>query len=210
MIEQILKFSKEKAKALYDLNEDSLKMYSDIEEINCNDIPEEAIQKNIVEMEKFKKLFELLNSITQPVIYMFEITSNHGYIDVEKALKSYKDSNVKSSGIIMKTPPLKNNSEAQKSKVLYIGKRQQGGSKAMSNIAGRMIHHFGLYTREGKEARELIPSTSGLQLIHWAGSLNLKVKITIIAFPSELNELLSFFENSLSKKLHPILGEHRY
>ena len=72
---------------------------------------------------------------------------------------------------------------------LYVGKSQK-------SIVHRLKVHFGYKNTSEK----------GLQLLHWAIPLHLKLKIHIYCFPTELDFLLPSYEKVLNKELKPLIG----
>ena len=172
-------------------------------EINCNHLKQEYLDALDITYE-LNYLFDKLNEIVNPCVYIIEIISEHNYEDISEAIKTFKKKKLK-----LTLPPINNNKYAKSSKTLYVGKRLGGKNKRISFVSGRMIHHLGFYTRVINNKRELVTTTSSLQLFHWSAGLNLSLKLSIIEFPKELSLMLSVFENEISKVKHPILGQHR-
>lgn len=132
-------------------------------------------------------MYGQLVQIKSPVLYWFEITSNHIPRDVYNALSEYRNSKQKS------VPALKKNLPDWDSTVVYVGKRK-------NSFDGRVTQHLGYYE---------VQTTQGLQLCHWAKDLNLKLQLNVIALPLGLEPLLGAFEIELAKMLQPIAGKHR-
>lgn len=174
-------------------------------EINCNNLKQEYINDLDVTFE-LNDLFDKLNEIVNPCVYIIDISSDHNYDDISEAIRKFQKNKNK---LKLTLPPINNNKYAKFSKTLYVGKRLGGKNKRISFVSGRMIHHLGFYTRIMNNKRELVTATSSLQLFHWSEGMNLSLKLSIIEFPKELSLMLGVFENEISKIKHPILGQHR-
>jgi hypothetical protein len=141
---------------------------------------------DIRESDKFKKLFIDLKKITGPVLYYWEVTSNHSSSEIVNKIKEYGlTENSKS------IPAIK--SKYHDTRILYVG-------KVKKHIWGRFVQHLGFYKVRG---------TQGLQLYYWAKQLSLNLTITVLEFEPEMINLMDVLEKEMAKELMPILGKHR-
>ena len=135
-------------------------------------------------------LIESLKEIDKPCLYWFEAENEEKASNLILALNDFRLNNPKN-----RTIPAKNRNI--NSKCIYVGIRQAGKRKdGFTNIAGRMVIHFGYYK---------VPSTQGLQLVYWAKE---KIKLTVMELPSESSIFLNVLEKELAKKLKPLCGRH--
>jgi len=133
-----------------------------------------------------KELFENLGKITGPVLYWFEILPPSTNEDVRNAISIYKHSNDSKS-----VPSLKSKF-SRESNILYVGKVKR-------NFWGRVIQHLGFYK---------VKRTQGLQLYHWAKSLNLKLRLHAYQFEPGMEDLVAIYELKFARMLKPITGKH--
>ena len=139
-------------------------------------------------VEEHKKLFDDLQNITTPVVYIFSITnSNTNATEIVKAISDYskKDNS--------KAVPAIKQSFSRESNILYVG-------KSLKDFWGRVIQHLGYYKVTG---------TQGLQLFYWATPLNLELSLLVIEFPKDAIDLVPVFEKKLAEQLNPILGKFK-
>lgn len=117
-----------------------------------------------------------------PALYVFEYGNATGP-EVFDAFNRYKQSQgSKPTPAVKKKPPFH-------SPTLYVGKSE-------SDLVNRLFVHFGYYPK----------SESGLQLIHWAGEINLIVNIKIWQFETGLKNYLKVFEKPLHLEFKPLIG----
>jgi hypothetical protein len=148
--------------------------------------PVNFLNKNILEHELFRDNFKQLMELTGPVLYWFEISSNHTAKQIIESFRSYH----KQIGS-RPTPALKKGVRPD-SQCLYVG-------KAKRYFYGRVIQHLGF---------EQGGSSQGLQLYHWANDIGLKVKVHAYEFSPSMIELISVMEIELAKQMNPLLGKH--
>jgi hypothetical protein len=138
----------------------------------------------VVEKERVQPFETFLEPIqkfkNKPCIYFIEIVEGNK----NQMRKAYEQLNFKNKAALRK-----GNAKIFDTTCLYVGKSQKG-------ILHRLKVHFGY-----KDTTE-----KGLQLLHWAKPLNLKLKIHIYCFPEELGFLLPMYERKLNKELKPLIG----
>jgi len=179
----IKEIAKRSAMPLYNVSKFWVKKINEFE-IDCNSL-DDYNHIDIRESEKFKNLFVDLKKIEGPVLYYWEVTSDHSSEEIVNRIKKYSHSeNSKSIPAIKINYPI--------SKVLYVG-------KVKKHIWGRFIQHLGFYK---------VPRTQGLQLFYWAKELCLTLKITVLEFEPEMINLMDVLEREIAKELKPMLGKH--
>jgi len=155
-------------------------------EIDCA-LLEDYNNINILHSERYKSLFDDLQKMTGPCLYYFEITSNHIPNEIINSIKTYSLSEYpKATPAIKKQPPID-------SKILYVGEVKR-------HMYGRLIQHLGFFKTS---------ATQGLQLFYWARTIPLSLKLTVMEFEPEMENLMEVLENELARKLKPILGKHK-
>lgn len=161
---------------------------------NTSDLPHhKGFKTEIVLDSKFTPLFKLLARVDTNAVYWFEADSN---LEANKLVAEFE--RIRDGLHKRRTLPPKNKNE--NSPVLYVGKRQGGKKKdGWTHISGRMVQHLGYYP---------VGSTQGLQLIHWAKNLKVKITIRVYQFEGVSNGNLKAIENILSDSLKPLLGRH--
>ena len=153
-------------------------------DINCKDLKEECL--SVYKGNVFHEEYSHLDTITGPVLYWFNIINE---IPTHKIVENFKlYSNKKARA----TPALKKTID-QNTKCLYVG-------KVKKSFSSRIFQHLGYYTVE---------RTQGLQLMHWTKTIDLQLCLNYIQFASELEDLMTLFENHLAKELKPIIGKHK-
>ncbi len=159
--------------------------------LHANEIAQEDwLVHNITErglyVDRFKELLAVRNL---PVLYVAEIANGVSPDIIKNAVVAYKDRADKRA-----SPAFSNSAfNDPNNKTLYIG-------KVKNNFHGRIIQHMGYFTNE---------ETQGLQLAHWAPSINLDVKFTYYCFETEMANLMSSLEYQLASELKPLLGKHK-
>lgn len=157
--------------------------------------------KKIDYIPNLVSIVEELKKTHSPCIYWFETET----IDESKKLFSLIEKYREKSKLEGRTIPAKNNYFKEKNyvpnKVIYVGKRHEGIRQydKLTNIAGRIIIHFGYYAKG---------STQGLQLANWARNYNGKLFLKVLPLPKEAETYLELLEKLLAKKLKPLCGRH--
>lgn len=170
--------------------------------IDCKNLPVPNYStKKIDYIPNLVSIVEELKKVHKPCLYWFETET----IDESKELFSLIEKFRDRSKLEGRTIPAKNNYSKGKnyvpSKIIYVGKRFQGIRQydKLTNIAGRIIIHFGYYAAG---------STQGLQLANWAREYNGKLFLKILPLPQESEGYLELLEKLLAKKLKPLCGRH--
>lgn len=114
----------------------------------------------------------------KPCIYVFEIKEG----DTKEIIKTYKELQKTNKSAVKKT--INCNTTC-----LYVG-------KSKSTLSHRLKVHFGY-----KDTTE-----NGLQLLHWAKELDIKLQLNIYVFQKELDFLLPLYEANFSKAHQPLIG----
>lgn len=130
--------------------------------------------------------FEKMNDLIGPVVYWFEIvsnTSNDKCLDTISEYKKNKNS---------RSMPLIRKSIFKESKALYVGKTK-------SNLSKCLTKHLGYDSKIDEQ---------GLQLFHWAKSINLKLRLHVYLFDIDMGDLVSIIQLKLSRKLKPITSDY--
>lgn len=134
---------------------------------------------------KYKSLFEELKRLDGPCLYYFEIFSNNSSEEIVDAISNYR--NCKNA---RPTPAIKSN--YNRSKILYVGKVKR-------LMWGRLIQHLGFHKAVQNQ---------GLQLFYWAKIISLELKLVVIEFRPEMENLMEIMEFQLAQELKPIIGKH--
>lgn len=180
----IKEIAKHAAKPLHDVSENGVKTIYEFE-IECSFL-DDYNNRDIRKSDSFKNLFVDLKKIEGPVLYYWEVTSNHTSAEIVERIKKYANSeNSKAIPAIKKNYPI--------SKNLYVG-------KVKKHIWGRFVQHLGFYK---------VQRTQGLQLFYWAKELCLGLKVTVLEFEPDMINLMDVLEREMAKELKPILGKHR-
>jgi len=160
-------------------------------EINCNNLNDKFHLNDIRLSVEFKKLFEDVTKITNPVVYWFVIKTNISAQNIVDNLICYREK----EGINARsTPAFKKLDMNINSKILYVGK--------VKNIFwARLITHLGFLKGKGQ--------TQGLQLNSWTRDLNLNLELNVLEFNKEMADYLTIIEVEFAKQMHPILGKHK-
>jgi len=83
------------------------------------------------------------------------------------------------------------NFDSHELKFLYIGKSEKP-------IDGRIVVHFGYYEK----------GVAGLQLVHWANDIGLKINLHVYEFVNkEIQPYLEVLEKLLFIQLKPLIGK---
>lgn len=153
--------------------------------INLNDL-----------LNEYRRIEPKLTKIIGDTLYYFETDTKE---DADFLL-TLLDKNIKELKKNDRTYP-KHRNESE-TKILYLGVRQGGLARkreVLSNVAGRMWHHFGLYDKG---------STQGVQLEYWAKESNLTLNLHIYEFDFQHRQYLYILEKFQSIVLKPRLGKH--
>jgi hypothetical protein len=143
------------------------------------------------------KLFTDLDNIAGPVIYWFEAESSTEADRQFKIISSYGKKQKRTSQKIRRVVPLPN-AGITGSKVLYVGKREEGKRKkdGFTFIADRMEMHLG-YNPSGKN--------QGLQLAHWNDGM---LMIHVVELAPGAEPYLTALELLFAIEFEPLLGRH--
>lgn len=155
-------------------------------DFDCSELNNQYLTVDITKSEAYKEKFDSLKNIKGPAVYWFEILSETNQSDLINSLADYsRIDNHRAVPIIKKTYcPTSNN--------LYVGKVKR-------NFYGRVIQHLGYF----KTA-----ATQGLQLCHWANNLSLKLRLHVIEFESDMEDMMPAVEQHFALVLKPLLGKH--
>lgn len=130
-------------------------------------------------LKEFNSLFKPLTAAVKnkPCLYFFEILEGN----IESIIEFYENLDKKNKSALKKRP-------YSNTTCLYVGRSKR-------NLEHRIKVHFGYRDTTEK----------GLQLLHRAKPLNLKLKLTIYIFPEELHLFLPFYEARFSAEYKPLL-----
>lgn len=154
-------------------------------DFSCEDL-EDNSNCAISESYKFKDLFTNLDKIKGPVLYWYEVTSDHSDDDILNALIEYSKKE-KHRAI-----PAFHKKSNKPTRILYVGKCKR-------NFKTRVIQHLGYANNK---------ATQGLQLFYWAKDLGLKLKLHAIEFDNDMADIMLIVESFFAKKLNPLVGKH--
>lgn len=147
---------------------------------------EDYLNHNITESIQFFGLFKELMEIKGPVLYWYEIISNHSNDEIINALQVYEQQqNHRAIPVFYK-------GYNRDTRILYVGKCKE-------KFWGRVIQHLGYFNT---------PTTQGLQLYHWAKELHLEVKLHALEFTEDMADIMPIVESYFAKRLHPLVGKH--
>lgn len=135
---------------------------------------------------QYHNLFKELQEIKGPVLYWYEITSDHSNDEIIEALQRYEQQQDH------RAIPVIYKGYNRDTRILYVGKCKE-------NFWGRVIQHLGYFKT---------PTTQGLQLYHWAKELHLEVKLYALEFAVDMTDILPIVESYFAKRLHPLVGKH--
>lgn len=124
--------------------------------------------------------------IKGPVLYWYEIISNHSNYEIINSLQVYERQQSH------RTIPVFFKGYNRDTRILYVGKCKE-------TFWGRVIQHLGYFK---------ILTAQGLQLFHWAKELHLEVKLHALEFTEDMADIMSIVESYFAKRLHPLLGKH--
>lgn len=171
-------------KMLNSVSESSGKCKHIVKSINCGLLDEIYLKQDIRDAEDFKELFNGLNK-DAPSLYVFEIVSEQPQSEIKEAFIKYSKKKERQTPAFYK--------KNKESKILYVGK------VSGANLWGRIIYHLGV----GEKSQG-----HGLQLLHWAKSFRLELKLHIFEFEQINNHLLQGLEYQLADQLKPLIGKH--
>ncbi|MCD6013886.1 MAG: hypothetical protein K0Q79_3748 [Flavipsychrobacter sp.] len=158
-------------------------------ELDCSSLPLIGQEIDCRYHETTAHFFEPILKVNNPILYWFEIVSDHRSRNIYDILVRLKQNNTLGRNL----PAYKKTFRNWDSNILYVGKVKKG-------FVGRLTVHLGYYTNK---------HTQGLQLCHWAQNEKLKLRLHYVKFPYDLIDLIGLYENALAKELHPLLGKHK-
>lgn len=153
-------------------------------DFKCKDL-EDYLNFDITNSNQFKQLFINLKEIKGPVLYWYEIISEHTNDEIINALKVYSQTNQRATPVFYQN-------YSRDTRVLYVGKCKE-------SFWGRVIQHLGYYKTH---------TTQGLQLYHWAKDLCLDVRLHALEFDTDMKEIMPIVESFFAKSLTPLVGKH--
>ena len=184
MDENLKKFIDQSIKSLEFIKNPGAKEYS--YDFDCSELDNQYLTVDITKSEAYKKKFDSLKEIKGPAVYWFEITSNTNQSDLVNALEDYsRKDNHRAVPVIKKT-------YCATSNYLYVG-------KVKKNFYSRIVQHLGYF----KTA-----ATQGLQLCHWGNNLSLKLKLHVIEFNRDMEDMMPAIEQHFAQVLKPLVGKH--
>lgn len=157
-------------------------------EIDCRDLDKRFHSNDIRDANEFKEIFDTLKSVTNPVLYWFEIISDTSHQQIVESISNYKK-----DGGTRATPAMRKNISGG-SRILYVG-------KVKNTFWGRLITHLGYLKGTGQ--------TQGLQLDCWAKDICLKLRLHVVEFDKRMADYMTVIENAFAKELKPIIGKHK-
>lgn len=147
---------------------------------------EDYVNHDITKSDQYRELIKELMEIKGPVLYWYEIISNHSNDEIINSLQMYEQKqNHRAIPVFFK-------GYNRNTRILYVG-------KCKGKFWGRVIQHLGYFK---------IPTTQGLQLYHWAKELHLEVKLHALEFTEDMADIMPIVESYFAKKLHPLVGKH--
>jgi NDP-sugar pyrophosphorylase family protein len=170
--------------------------------IDCKNLPEPNYSNNKIDyIPNLVSIVEELKKIHSPCLYWFETETIEESKEIFSLIENYRErSKLEGRKIPAKNNYFKENNYLP-NKIIYVGKRHVGIRKhdQLTNIAGRIIIHFGYYAAG---------STQGLQLANWSRKYNGKLFLKVLPLPKEADTYLELLEKLLAKKLKPLCGRH--
>lgn len=153
--------------------------------IKCEELGD-YLNSDIRYSSQYKDLFKKLMEIKGPVLYWYEIMSDHTGDDIINALREYgQKENHRAIPVFYKN-------HNKSTRILYVG-------KCKGRFWGRVIQHLGYFTT---------PSTQGLQLYHWAKDLRLELDLHALEFDDDMVDIMPIVESYFAKCFHPLIGKH--
>lgn len=154
-------------------------------DFNCEDL-EDYSNCDKKKSYKLKELFDGIEKIKGPVLYWYEVTSDHSDDVILNALQEYGKQERH------RAIPAFHKKSNKYTKILYVG-------KCKNNFKNRVIQHLGYAKTE---------ATQGLQLFYWAKDLCLGLKLHALEFDNDMAEIMLIVESYFAKKLNPLIGKH--
>lgn len=136
--------------------------------------------------ESFKELFKEIDDMKGPVLYWYEVTSDHSDDAILNALQEYGQ--VEDHKAI----PAFHKKHDKPTKILYVG-------KCKSHFSTRVIQHLGYFNSK---------KTQGLQLRCWANKLGLELTLHAMEFDNKMADIMLIVESYFARKLNPLVGKH--
>ncbi len=171
--------------------------YTKIEhEFDCNEL-------NTDILNVFKSKIGKLNN-KKPCLYYFDITkTKHSHQEILESFSNFQIGEKAKDKILeidkkkknkrtTSTIKHKNFNNLPETKCLYVGKVRE-------NIASRLNVHLG-FLGNG--------DTAGLQLCWWANNLNIKLKLHVFIFNTDMKDYMDLFELALARAEKPLIGKY--
>ena len=152
--------------------------------IDCEFLPILKANENCCSEPALDRFFKSLQEIHEPTVYWFTIRSHH-------ESKQIYDRLLLARKTVQRKFPAQFEYRGS-TKVLYVG-------KVNSDLKARMITHLG-YDEN--------PERQGLQLLHWARRMGLRLELNCIVLKKELKDFIFYFESQLSQELKPLIGKY--
>jgi hypothetical protein len=131
--------------------------------------------------------FDRVPANEKPCLYRFEIAKGQNTKEVFAAYEQYKgNSGGRATSAIKKKNYINFNTET-----LYVGKVKE-------EVGGRLVVHAGYYH---------VKTTGGLQLVHWAKAIGLRLYVHVVEFEVEMAPFVSSFELDFSRQYQPLIGK---
>ena len=153
--------------------------------LKCEEL-KDYINHDITESDQYYELFKELMEIKGPVLYWYEIISNHSNDEIINSLHIYEQQHNH------RAIPVFYKGYDRNTRILYVGKCKE-------KFWGRVIQHLGYFNT---------PTTQGLQLYHWAKEIRLEVKLHALEFTKDMADIIPIVESYFAKRLHPLVGKH--
>lgn len=152
-------------------------------DFSCEDLKDDP---NYDIKESFKELFKEIDGMKGPVLYWYEVVSDHSDDAILNALQEYGQ--VEDHKAI----PAFYKKHNKPTKVLYVG-------KCKSHFSTRVIQHLGYFNSK---------KTQGLQLRCWANKLGLRLRLHAMEFDNNMADIMLIVESYFARKLNPLVGKH--
>lgn len=152
-------------------------------DFSCEDLEDDS---NYDIKESFKELFKKIDDMKGPVLYWYEITSDHSDDAILNALHKYGQEEGH------RAIPAFHKKHDNPTRILYVG-------KCKNNFKHRVIQHLGYFKTK---------ATQGLQLRCWANKLGLKLKLNALEFNNDMADIMLIVESYFAKRMNPLVGKH--
>jgi hypothetical protein len=169
------------------LNNNEYVIRHEPKEIDCSLLDDKYFDEDITFSENFKHIFEELNNKI-PTLYIYEIIS-----DIKSEVVKARFLEYRNNPTTKRPTPATYKHKNSDSRILYVG-------KVNTENKGRTVVHLGI----GPE------KFHGLQLMHWAKEIKLKLNLHIFEFKSDINDkILNAIESQAAIILKPLIGKHQ-